>query len=162
MQSNSKPSRWFNVIVAASNLYAMRAFSAWLPLDPMCASLCVVAMAASTLYHLVEKHKHSLAGCGSGTLREHKICINMDRAAAVGSTAYILLSYPGIAVQLIPSFVGALLALCLSEMPHLFPQMFEQDIGSNGTRIFYVVIHSAWHVWAFHTLFLAAIIFRNA
>jgi len=155
-------SRVFNLIVAASNLYALRAFNAWMPLDPICASLTAVAMGASTLYHLVERHKHGLAGCGSGSLREHTICINIDRVAAVTLTLYILFNYPSIATRLLPSFAGALLMLGVSELPHLFPSVFQKHVGANATRVIYTITHSAWHMWAFHNLFLVANAYINA
>jgi len=136
-----------NLIVAASNLYGIRAIlscpSKWGKL------ICLSSVLASILYHVVEHHKHGMIGWGSGTHLEHQICINIDRMMAVILGLYMI---RGASIKLIIQGCGPLILLGLSELPWIF-----KIFGPYYEHFWYIWWHSLWHIGIFHVVYLLAL-----
>lgn len=145
-----------NLVVTLSNVYGVRALAAW-PRGSTGQLLTASAMAASMLYHAVEQRKHSMpALLGSGSLLQHRVCINLDRAAALGLGLFLCAQPQSrrLALQ-----GAAALAVCAaSELFHWLPQLKGRlHIKGPAERQWYVAAHSLWHLAAFHLVYLVAV-----
>jgi hypothetical protein len=147
-----------NAIVAASNCYALRALLAW-PSFSMGHLLTSFAMAASLMYHLVERHKHNMPGLvGDGSVIEHNVYLNLDRVAALALAIHLINTVTSEAFECLAPFAALSLTLCAaSELSHWWPSLLiGRGIGIKTERRWYVVTHSLWHLCAFHLVYLVA------
>lgn len=142
-----------NVIVALSNLYAVRAMMTW-PHFSIGYTLTTLSAAASICYHLIEHQKHNMPGLGTGSWEEHFYFLNFDRLCAATLSIYLLMHWQD-------NFYWPVFAISLgsaSELFHVQPKL-QSAIGlsDHTERIFYMVAHSAWHVAAFHCAYMVAL-----
>lgn len=76
-----------NIILALTNLYAIRAVGIAVKSNLPWQALAVAAAAlASIAYHLIECQKHGMPGIGVfESMLSHRVFINIDRVAAIGA-----------------------------------------------------------------------------
>ncbi len=132
-----------NLIVAASNLYALRAVALSFPsLQAWC---ILFAAVCSTAYHLIERHKHQMPGASFGrSVRAHLWLINLDRVAAV-IAAVVCMPYLLQDVPLLTVLV-ALGSITASE------QLADR---TNDPVWVHTIWHSLWHIAVFHLAYIA-------
>jgi hypothetical protein len=156
-----------NWIVAASNVYALRAIAAW-PLGSVGQWLCVAAALASTAYHLIECKKHHMPGVpglADYSWTQHYRLLNLDRAAAAALGLYLAaVAWRAQRVGLIAPACAALAANALSELfryVQITDGLCTNDaVGPRVSwrlqRAWYMCWHCAWHVAAFHLAYVLA------
>jgi len=141
-----------NVLVAASNLYAVRALCV-LPMHTCGWYLTSVAMSLSIAYHLCETRKHHMPGAVRVGIEG--LLLNLDRLGAMALTGWFLTRAITNAQWLLLAYGSGALALnALSEVLRWFKVDQHAPIGL--VRCWYIVWHSAWHVAAFHLVYLVA------
>lgn len=128
---------FWNVVVAASNWYGLRAVRDAKGLDKW---LLLGAMTSSTMYHLQEQAKHDMHGMG---LYEQQ-WLNLDRLFAVMCVVR-LLSKCKWNKKILTIGLLSFGCMCVSESQHFFQFL---------TKPLYVVTHVLWHIGAFHTAYL--------
>jgi len=146
-----------NVIVASSNVYAVYALTAWYN-DSIVYFAILASMMASIVYHLVEHHKHDMPGtAGSGSLSEHKLCLNLDRFCAI-LLGIVLLSRAIDNPSMIYNPASILCAVCAAGFGIVSEhgESFFKHISSKQRRWIYIVTHSVWHVLIFNVVYLCA------
>jgi hypothetical protein len=140
-----------NLIVAASNLYAIRAVSAW-PEASLGRALTVGAALSSISYHLLERQRHSMPGVScdfnGSALSYLKRALGLALGFEMSWRCYLAGRF-----DLLRSGCGALLINGISEMFYYAPQtasLFPIYMNWQRRRAFYVFWKCIWHILAFH------------
>ena len=143
-----EPTIIWNVIVAASNWYGLRAVRNANPTDKW---LLLAAMTSSTIYHLHEKSKHNMRGIGTYEYQ----WLNLDRLFTLLCVIRFLSKYQWNKSIL---FFGLLSlgCMCVSESD----RVVKCDLGRFAKPV-YVVTHVLWHIGAFHTAHLVVLLHKK-
>ncbi len=110
-------------------------------------ALCIFcAFASSVCYHMIERHKHGMRGINIFCDKtSHHIFLNIDRFFAC-LLVYVMFDIKYIYhVDIVLTFIIGLLCMGLSEMVFKGSQYQMQ----------YIVTHCLWHIFAFHTVYIA-------
>lgn len=148
-----------NLVVAASNLYALRAivFAA----DKGAYDLVAVitcAMMLSVAYHLVERVKHKLPGIGVIHEHEERTLLWFDRLAAANLSLYLFLVHPAPVNWLRHNWVVLAVAFAFLNYSERSEVMFSFFGIKRPERVFeFVVAHCLWHVFAFHIAYMVTV-----
>lgn len=139
-----------NVLVAGSNVYALRAIAKGFRMRKIKEALVLAgAMSASMLYHALEVSKHDMPGVIVLPWLE-KHALNADRAfAALAMVTF--LRKRNVTKRILFLGIGALTLMALSECQHVvslqhLPKMFVKTL--------YLTTHVGWHISAFHIAYL--------
>ena len=141
-----------NFLVAASNLYACRAIHKAINkkeyLDVM---ILLNAMTASIVYHTLEVSKHNMTGIPMYQHRELR-ALNFDRVSAALVVARFVYRYrSNINKRVIVFGITGVGCLMLSECQHVIDT---SRYPIQPMKVFYMITHIAWHIFAFHTAHL--------
>lgn len=143
-----------NIILFLSNLYGLRAVYSFLSQSAYIPSgFLLGAIVASSQYHLIENIKHPLTGITkflkieiseSNLFFLNKITLNIDRFFAIGSIL-VIFEYSKCFEDNIILF--ALVASICGMISETLPKKVKYN------KIF-VLLHSIWHILAFHIAYL--------
>jgi hypothetical protein len=135
---------FLNLIVASTNLYGLRAW-AIAPNTSIKWSLGFL-ITASFIYHLIEIHKHDMAGMPFWRNKvAHHTLLNLDRFGVV-LMAYNTLSYDLVMNNMDIFGLFAFGAMCL---------VFSEPVCEYFKwQKLYVVSHSMWHLIGYHCLYV--------
>ena len=139
-----------NILVAGSNVYALRAIAKAYRMRKFKEAFVLAgAMSASILYHALEVSKHDMPGL----IVWHRLemqALNADRAFACLAT-FSLLSQRRITKRVLFFGVGALCLLGVSECQHVVSLQY---LPKNFVKTLYLTTHVGWHICAFHIAYL--------
>lgn len=145
-----------NWLTTTSNLYGLIAAAAW-PTCSLGQALTVIAVLFSGIYHTIETKKHDMPGIwpfATGTEHQHNICLNLDRAAALGLGLY--LTYVVVCSSQWNLLFEGFLAISLNALSELFRCTSLGNLSARQKTWWYVVFHSMWHIAAFHMSWILA------
>jgi len=133
-----------NFLVASSNLYAVIPIYNSRSKSEFWILMC--AMISSIVYHMIEHHKHGMRGIGVFDSKlSHHIFLNIDRFFAI----LAFLKFFDIRLlsknYLLTTILLGFMMMGLSEIVFYTP-FFKRS---------YIMTHCAWHVLAFHSIYLA-------
>jgi hypothetical protein len=144
-----------NVIVASTNLYALRSIHAlWSNKAYANCFLITASMISSIAYHLVEHSKHGMPGIKFYRQCE-KVLLNLDRFFAVGSILSFLRLYHRrlMTDRTIQIWIMiAVLNWILSEGYVFLGKSHKTPY--NLKKYFFMFTHSIWHLCVYHISFL--------
>lgn len=135
---------FFNLLVACSNLYGLRALC--VAPNPAIYWSLTYLITASFTYHLIERHKHDMDGMPfwRGKVAHHAL-LNMDRFGVV-LLAWNTLTYDLVMNNLDMFGLFGFGAMCL---------VFSEPVCEYFKwQKLYVVSHCAWHLIGYHCLYV--------
>lgn len=143
-----------NLIVSASNLYALRAIDQVFRYGGQSEAVLLTSAAfASIIYHALESAKHDMTGIPKFQ-RYENIALWTDRILASMATARFLWVYKNrINRNIILLGIISVACLMASECQHVID--IKKYVGRH-TKLFYILTHIAWHLGAFHIAYLLA------
>jgi hypothetical protein len=145
-----------NWLTTTSNLYGLIAASAWRA-GSLGQVLTLFAVLFSIIYHSIETRKHDMPGIrpfATGSEHQHKICLNLDRTAALSLGLY--LTYVVLCSGQWSVLLEGFLAISLNALSELFRWTSLGNLSTRQKTWWYVVFHSLWHIAAFHMSWILA------
>lgn len=145
-----------NIIVAASNLYGLRAIHTLLLKKHIFGAISVgLSMGSSILYHLAEHTKHNMPGIKM-LKKWESVLLNFDRIFAMCSILYfVIIKHNMMLNSIILSYglVGILAGL-FSEQLHYSKLLNKIKYPYN--QLAFIGTHILWHFCVFHIAHLLA------